>query len=116
MLDITQYQTWVPLVAGVLIPFVVALLTKLEAPAWVKSAVAVLCLALTALGTYLMDTGESHTWKGAVYAFVLALFAAASSRLTVTGGADTRLGIATRNFGVGPAAPTGPPAAPQPQG
>jgi hypothetical protein len=104
MLNPTQYQTWVPLVAGVLIPFVVALLTKLEAPAWVKSLVAVFCLALTALGTYLMDVGQSHTWKGALAAFFLALFAAASSRLTVTGGYDTRLAIATRDFGVGPAA------------
>jgi hypothetical protein len=109
VLDLTHFETWVPLVAGVLIPFVVALLTKLEAPAWVKSAVAVLCLALTALGTYLMDTGQSHTWKGALAAFFLALFAAASSRLTVTGGADTRLGIATRNFGVGPAPVDQPP-------
>ena len=113
--DITRYEVWIPLVAGVLIPFVVALLTKLEAPAWVKSLVAVVCLALTALGTYLMDTGQSHTWKGAATAFVLALFAAASSRLTVTGGGDTRLAIATRGFGVGPADPN-PSAAPPPQG
>lgn len=100
-MNVTQYATWVPLVAGVLIPFAVALLTKINATAWQKSLVAVFCLALTALGTYLMDTGNSHTWKGALTAFLLALFAAASSRLTVTGGADTRLNYATPNFGIG---------------
>jgi hypothetical protein len=99
--DITQYQTWVPLLAGVLIPFAVALLTKVNASPLVKSVIATLCLALTALGTYLMDTGASHTWKGAATAFFLALFAAASSRLTVTGGADTKLNVVTGNFGVG---------------
>lgn len=104
-MNVTQYQTWVPLVAGVLIPFVVALLSKVTATAWQKSLIAVLCLALTALGTYLMDTGNSHTWQGAARAFLLALFAAASSRLTVTGGADTKLNVLTGNFGVGPALP-----------
>lgn len=99
--DVTQYQTWIPLLAGVLIPFVVALLTKVNASGMVKSMIAVLCLSLTALGTYLMDTGQSHTWKGAATAFFLALFAAASSRLTVTGGADTKLNVVTGNFGVG---------------
>lgn len=99
--DPTEYATWVPLAAGVLIPFAVALLTKINASALQKSLVAVFCLALTALGTYLMDTGQSHTWKGAVTAFLLALFAAASSRLTVTGGADTKLNVATANFGIG---------------
>jgi len=100
-LNITQYATWVPLLAGVLIPFVVALLTKINASAFQKSLIAVLCLGLTALGTYLMDTGQSHTWRGAATAFVLALFAAASSRLTVTGGADTKLNVLTANFGIG---------------
>jgi hypothetical protein len=100
-MDITHFETWVPLVAGVLIPFAVALLTKINATAWEKSLIAVLCLSLTSLGTYLMDTGQSHTWKGAATAFVIALFAAASSRLTVTGGADTKLNVVTGNFGVG---------------
>lgn len=102
-MDVTQYSTWVPLAAGVLIPFVVALLTKINASPFQKSLIAILCLSLTALGVYLMDTGQSHTWKGALTAFLLALFAAASSRLTVTGGADTKLNAATPNFGIGAA-------------
>jgi hypothetical protein len=100
-MNVTQYSTWVPLAAGVFIPLVVALLTKINATAWQKSLIALLCLSLTALGTYLMDTGQSHTWKGALTAFVLALFSAASSRLTVTGGLDTKLNVITGNFGVG---------------
>lgn len=109
MLDFTQYSTWIPILGGVIIPFVVALLTKVTAPASVKSAIAVLCLALVALGTYLIDEGGSHTWRGALQAFILALFAAASSRLTVTSPLDDRLNAATGNFGVGPSHVDQPP-------
>ena len=56
-----------------------------------------------ALGTYLANfDGVTHTWNGALYAFVLAIFSAASTRYAVTGGwADTKVAAATANFGVG---------------
>lgn len=101
-LDPTNYATWVPLLAGALIPFFVAILAKVNASPVVKSCLAVLGLALTSLGVYLADfDGVTKTWKGALVAFVLALFSAASSRLTITGGADTKLNVITGNFGVG---------------
>jgi hypothetical protein len=98
----------VALIGGVVIPFVVALLAKANASGAVKSALAVLSAALLALGTYLADATGSHTWKGAVSVFVIAIVSAAASRVTVTGGADTKLQNATASFGVGGSAPHGP--------
>ena len=40
--------------------------------------------ALTALGVYLADTGNSHTWKGAASAFILAAVIAVTSRKAYT--------------------------------
>jgi len=99
--DITQAQYWIPIVGGFVVPLAVALLTKIHASAPVRSGVAILCLGLTALGTYLLDTGTSHTWKGAASAFILALFSAASSRLTITGGLDSKIQVLTPKFGFG---------------
>lgn len=81
----------IALVGGVLIPFVVALLAKVNASASVKSLLAFLTAALLALGTYLTQTEGSVTWKGAVSVFGLALVSAAASRVTITGGADDKL-------------------------
>jgi hypothetical protein len=89
--DITVYATWIPLLAGVVIPFVVALLAKQNASGWVKSAIAALSAALVALATYLADVSGAHSWKGAASVFVLALISAAASRVTITGGADAKL-------------------------
>jgi VIT1/CCC1 family predicted Fe2+/Mn2+ transporter len=105
--DITQASTYVPLIGGVLIPLVVALLAKLNAQLWVKSVIALVSAGLVALGVYLADFDGSQTWKGALTAFVLALVAAAASRVAVTGGADTKLAIATQGFGLGKAEPQG---------
>ena len=91
--DLTDPQWYVPLVAGTLIPFAVAWLTKLQASPAVKSAVAFACAGLTAVGAYLTDTSVV-AWEGLVSAFVLAVVTAAASRLTVTGGFDTRLAVA----------------------
>lgn len=93
--------------AGVLIPFVVAYVTKYHAPAWVKSAVALAAAGATAVGLYLADTDGAHTWKGLVTSLITALIAAASTRVTVTGGLDTALARQTPNFGIG--APPLPP-------
>lgn len=101
MIDITHASTWIPIVGGIAIPFVVALLTKITATPFEKSVIAIASAALLALGTYLADVNQSHTWRGALTAFALALIAAASSRVTVTGGADTALAAKTENFGVG---------------
>lgn len=81
----------IALAGGVLIPFVVALLAKVNASGSVKALLAFLSAALLALGTYLTSTDGSHTWKGAVSVFVIALVSAAASRVTVTGGMDTAL-------------------------
>lgn len=101
-LEVNQYATWIPLLAGVLIPLAVALLTKINASAFVKGLVAFVCIGLTALGTYLLDVNQSHTWTGALYAFVVAMFSAAASRYSITGGwADTTVATKTASFGVG---------------
>jgi len=101
-IDLTQAATWVPLLLGLLIPFLVELLTKIKATSLEKSLIALGSLGLTALGTYLAASG-AHTLTGAVTAFVLALFSAASSRTSVTGGLDSKLGNAGKlaNFGIG---------------
>jgi len=103
MIDIMRYATWVPLAAGILIPLAVAWLTKLNATPFIKGLVAFVIIGLVSLGTYLANfDGVTHTWNGALYAFVLAIFSAASTRYAVTGGwADTKVAAATANFGVG---------------
>lgn len=82
--DITQTATWVPIVAGVIIPFVVALLAKVNASGNVKALLAALAAALVALGLYLGDVAHAQTWKGAASIFVLTLITAGASRVTLT--------------------------------
>ena len=82
--DITNYATWIPIVAGVIIPFFVALIAKANASGNVKALLAALSAALVALGTYLADVAHAHSWKGAASVFVLALVSAAASRVTLT--------------------------------
>jgi VIT1/CCC1 family predicted Fe2+/Mn2+ transporter len=82
--DIKQFSTWVPVVAGVIIPFVVALIAKADASGTVKSLLAVLAAALVALGLYLGDASHAQTWKGAASIFVLTLITAGASRVTLT--------------------------------
>ena len=111
--DLTDPQWYVPLVAGVLIPFAVAWLTKLQASPFVKSAVALVCAGLTAVGTYLSDTSVV-AWEALVSAFVLAVLTAAGSRTAITGTFDTRFAMAQEkrrrlkgkpDFGFGKAEP-----------
>src|SRR5690349_3568313 len=71
----------IALVGGVVIPFVVALLARAQASGFVKAVLAVLSAALLALATYLTDTAGSHTWKGALSVFVVAVVSAAASRV-----------------------------------
>jgi len=82
--DITVPATWVPIVAGVIIPFVVAWLTTRNASPTVKSLLAALCAALTAVGAYLADLDHVEGWKGVVSIFIEALIVAAASRVTLT--------------------------------
>lgn len=74
----------VALVAGVIIPFVVALLANASASANLKTFLAFLATGITALGTYLLDTSGAHTWKGAVSVFVVAFVIAATSQKAFT--------------------------------
>lgn len=92
---------YLPLVGGVLIPFLVALLTKYHASGWLKGVVAFVVTGLTALGVYVADIGQSHTWHGALTAFLLAAVGAVVSRTAYTGGLDTKLALKTANFGIG---------------
>lgn len=98
LFDTAQLIAWV---GGVLLPFVVALLTKARAKLWVMSLIAVLSAGLIALGTYLADVSGAKTWRDAVSVFVIAVVSAAASRYTITGGADTWLKAKTPHFGVG---------------
>lgn len=82
--DITVFSTWVPIVAGVIIPFLVALIAKQNASGTLKSALAALGAALTALGLYLGDVAHAHSWNGAASIFILTLVTAAASRVTLT--------------------------------
>ena len=82
--DITQPATYVPIIAGVIIPAIVAVLTKANASPNIKSLLAILAAALTSLGLYLSDTSHVQTWAGAASAFVLALVIAGASRVTLT--------------------------------
>lgn len=79
------------LAGGVLLPFVVALLAKVNASALVKAAIATVSAGVLALGTYLTNTSGGHTWEGAISVFVITIVIAAGSRVTITGGADTAL-------------------------
>ena len=83
LFDLTKFATWIPIVAGTVIPFVVAWLTRPGTSGNVKSVFAALGAALTALGMYLGDAGV-HSWKGAASAFILALLLAATTRKTLT--------------------------------
>lgn len=86
---------------GVLIPLFVAWVTKYHAPLWVKSVVAFLSAAATAVGLYLADTSGAHTWKGLLTALAAAIIAAGSTRTTITGGLDTLIARKTPNTGIG---------------
>lgn len=83
--DITAPATYVPIIAGVIIPFLVALLAKQNASGTVKSLLAAAGAALTALGLYLGDVSHARTWEGALSIFILTLVTAAASRVTLTG-------------------------------
>lgn len=83
--DISQPVTWIPLVAGVIIPFLVAYLTTANASGTLKSVVAFVSACLVALGTYLGDVSHAHTLKGATNVVILALVAAVVSRFALTG-------------------------------
>lgn len=83
--DISQPATYIPIIAGVIIPFAVAWLTKPTASGTVKALLAALASALTALGLYLSDTAHVTTWEGALSAFILALVIAVTSRVSLTG-------------------------------
>jgi hypothetical protein len=82
--DVTNATTWVPIVAGVIIPFVVAYLARAKASGNVKSLLAAVSAGLVALGLYLGDVAGAHSWQGAASVFVLALVTAAASRITLT--------------------------------
>ncbi len=82
--DITQASTYVPVIAGVVIPFLVALIAAQNANPTVKSLLAAVAAALTALGLYLTDTAHVQTWAGAASVFILTLVTAAASRVTLT--------------------------------
>jgi hypothetical protein len=82
--DITAPATYIPLIAGVIIPFLVALIAKQDAGGTIKSVLAAVAAALTALGLYLGDASGAHSWEGAASIFILTLITAAASRVTLT--------------------------------
>ncbi len=98
--DVTNFATWIPIVAGVIIPFFVALIAKQNASGNLKALLAALSAALVALGMYLSDAGV-HTWKGAASAFVLALVSAGASRVTLTEHQVQAVAAKTADKGVG---------------
>lgn len=81
--DILHPATYIPLIAGVIIPFGVALIAKQDGSPAVKSVLAALGGALAALAVYLQNTAQV-SWSGALSAFILALVIAAASRKTLT--------------------------------
>ncbi len=99
--DLTDGATWIPVVAGVIIPFFVALIAKANASGTVKSLLAALSAALVALGMYLGDVAGAHSWKGAASVFVLALITAGASRITLTEDKVQAVAAKTSNVGVG---------------
>jgi high-affinity Fe2+/Pb2+ permease len=74
----------IALVAGVVIPFVVAFLSRPTSSPTLRAVLAAVSAGLVALGTWLTDTSGSHTWRGALSVFVVALVSAATSRVTLT--------------------------------
>ena len=85
-MGVVQDQTTVIVVglAGVLIPVVVATLTKLETKGIVKAGVSVVLAALTAAGTAISGVGDIHYgWKNVVGAMGLAVLAAGGSLAAV---------------------------------
>ncbi len=89
--DFSNPSTWIPIVVGIVIPFVVAFLAKQHASGLVKSLIAMATAGLTALGLYLGNAAQTQTWKGAASAFILAIITAGATRTAVTGGADDKV-------------------------
>lgn len=83
-IEITQPATYVPLLAGLVIPFVVAWLAKPHASPNVQTVLALIAAGLTAVGTYLADVSQAHSLAGALSVMVTALISAAASRITLT--------------------------------
>jgi hypothetical protein len=97
--DITEPATYVPLIAGVIIPFLVAIIAKSDASGTLKSLLAAVAAALTSLALYLSDASGAHSWEGALSIFVLTLITAAASRVTLT--EDKVDAVAEKTSGVG---------------
>lgn len=82
--DVTEFGTWLPVFAGVIIPFLVALIAKIDASGTVKSLLAAVGASLTALAVYIADESSVRTWAGAASIFIVTLIIAAASRYTLT--------------------------------
>lgn len=99
--DITAPATYIPVIAGVIIPFLVALIAKADASGTVKSLLAALSAALVALALYLGDATGAHSWEGAASVFILTLVTAAASRVTLTEDKVEAVKAKTAGVGVG---------------
>jgi small basic protein len=103
------------LLAGALIPFVTALLTRWKAPDAVKAGVSIAAAAAVAVARTAIDDGLDLTWHVFSTGFVEVWCTALVTWLGATGDFTARLNQATGNFGLGtapavePIKPTPPP-------
>lgn len=98
--DITEPATYIPVIAGVVLPFLVALIAKQQASGWTKAILAALGAGLSALIVYL-ENPDHISWAGATSAFILAVVVAAASRKTLTDQAVDAVAAKTANSGIG---------------
>jgi uncharacterized protein YacL len=91
----------VALVAGILIPLLNTLLTKLTASPLLKSIVAIVLAGITAVGAAVAGVSGATDVKGLVIVFLLALVSAAGHRFTWLSGVENWLARKFPNKGVG---------------
>lgn len=112
MLDVTLIAS----VVGVLIPLVVAASTKLHASGTLKTGLAVLLAALSAVATWATSITGKVSVKELITEALVALAVAGGSRVSWVGTFESKVAVATADTGLGtqtkvdpdyPAAPVG---------
>ncbi len=99
-------------VVGVLIPFVTALLTKWQAPDWVKGLVTITLSAVAVVGRTVIDNHLPLTWDTFTVQFFQVWPVALITWLGATSDLTAKVNQRTATFGVGQPATAGAGGAP----
>lgn len=96
---ITVEALLIAAVAGIVIPFLVRILSKVHASGELQLFIAALLAALTAVGQWLLEVPGAHTWQQVALIALTAAAAAGGTRVSLTEGMVAKVGAKTKDFG-----------------